>query len=287
EGINGTIAGTEKQIDAVLAYLRSDTRLSDLSDKRSSCDEMPFLRMKVKLKKEIVSIGLAEISPTKKVGQYVEATDWNQLISDPDVLLIDTRNGYEVDIGTYKGAINPHTDNFREFPNYVNKSLNVNKSKKIAMFCTGGIRCEKASSLMLEYGFKEIYHLKGGILKYLETVNEKDSLWQGECFVFDQRVSVKHDLQHGTYQQCYGCRHPIDVVDMASPHYKKGIHCPHCINAITDKKRGRFAQRQLQIDLARARNEKHIARYYQRHHTVKEEPQTTPTTAHAIAAAKK
>ena len=266
EGINGTIAGSTKNIERVLEYLRADPRFADLTDKKSKCDGIPFLRMKVKLKKEIVSIGLPEVSPTKCVGEYVDPEDWNALISDPDVLLVDTRNDYEVDIGTFEGAINPNTKTFRDFPDYVSKNLDPSKQRKVAMFCTGGIRCEKASSLMLEQGFDKVYHLNGGILKYLETVKKEESKWQGECFVFDQRISVKHNLEQGKYQQCYGCRHPIDDKDIASPYYKKGVQCPHCYKELTPSKQSRFEQRQLQVDLAKKRNDSHIAKYYPRHH---------------------
>lgn len=259
EGINGTIAGSRAGIDAVLDYLRADDRLVDLDHKESYCDENPFLRMKVKLKKEIVTLGVDGISPTKTVGQYVEPKDWNDLIADPDVVVVDTRNDYEYEIGTFKGAIDPNTETFREFPEYVAKNLDPAKHKKVAMFCTGGIRCEKSTSYMLEQGFDEVYHLQGGILKYLEEVPEEESLWEGECFVFDERVAVKHNLEVGSYDQCHACRHPITEEDKQSEHYVKGVSCPKCIDKMSDEQRQRFAERQKQIELAKQRGEAHLA----------------------------
>ncbi|MEQ1837053.1 MAG: rhodanese-related sulfurtransferase, partial [Candidatus Nitrotoga sp.] len=202
EGINGTVAGSRAGIDALLAFLRADTRLADLEHKESFADTPPFDRMKVRLKKEIVTLGVAGVDPNKKVGTYVAPEDWNELIADPDVVLVDTRNAYEYDIGTFQGALNPHTTTFRQFPAYVKNNLDPAKHKKIAMFCTGGIRCEKASAYMLEQGFEEVYHLQGGILKYLETVPVEQSKWQGECFVFDQRIAVGQGLELGTHEQC-------------------------------------------------------------------------------------
>ncbi|MCB1841420.1 MAG: rhodanese-related sulfurtransferase, partial [Halioglobus sp.] len=206
EGINGTIAGSRQGIDAVLAYLRRDPRFADLAHKESLDSHIPFHRMKVKLKKEIVTMGVEGIDPNTRVGTYVEPRDWNALLQDPEVLLIDTRNDYECSIGTFKGAIDPGTTNFREFPQYVRSHLDPTRQRKVAMFCTGGIRCEKASAYMLEQGFAEVYHLRGGILKYLEEVPPEESVWEGECFVFDNRVSVDHQLQKGRYDQCFGCR---------------------------------------------------------------------------------
>ncbi len=262
EGINGTIAGVPEDIIAVLHFLRTDAmfenRFADLEHKESFANEHPFYRMKVKLKKEIVTLGVAGVSPTKQVGNYVKAEDWNALISDPDVILIDTRNDYEVDIGTFKGAIDPKTTTFREFPAYVANHLDKTKHKKVAMFCTGGIRCEKASSYMLEQGFEEVYHLQGGILKYLETVPEQTSLWQGECFVFDQRVAVKHNLEVGEFDQCYACRHPLSPAEMASAQYTPGISCPYCYNTISEEKRASLTERQKQVILAKQRGETHI-----------------------------
>jgi len=262
EGINGTIAGLPDAIHAVLNYLRSDALFNgsfcDLEHKESFADEHPFYRMKVRLKKEIVTLGVPNVSPTNKVGTYVKHEDWNALISDPDVTLIDTRNDYEVDIGTFKGAIDPKTTTFREFPDYVANHLDKTKHKKVAMFCTGGIRCEKASSYMMDQGFEEVFHLQGGILKYLETVPEETSLWQGECFVFDQRVAVKHNLAVGEYDQCYACRHPLSPSEMQSAEYTPGIACPYCFHKTSDEKRASLIERQKQVQLAKARGQAHI-----------------------------
>lgn len=258
EGINGTIAGTRQGIDEVLAYLRADPRLADLDHKESVDDHIPFYRMKVKLKKEIVTMGIEGIDPNACVGTYVKPQDWNKLIDDPEVVLIDTRNDYEYGIGSFRGAIDPHTTSFREFPEYVRSHLDPAKNKKVAMFCTGGIRCEKASAFMLGEGFEEVYHLQGGILKYLEEVPEQDSAWQGECFVFDNRVAVNHQLEKGQYDQCYGCRHPITEQDKLSDKYQKGICCPRCFGSLTDDQLARFAERQKQIELAEQRGEVHV-----------------------------
>ena len=258
EGINGTIAGTREAIDQVLAYLRSDPRLANLEHKESFDDHLPFYRMKVKLKREIVTMGVEGIDPNSRVGTYVAPGDWNDLVNDPEVLLIDTRNDYEYGIGTFRGAIDPHTQSFRDFPAYVRSHLDPEKHKKVAMFCTGGIRCEKASAFMLEEGFAEVYHLQGGILKYLEEVSPQESTWEGECFVFDNRVAVDHKLQKGRYDQCYGCRHPITEQDKLSEKYQKGICCPLCYDRLTDDQRARFSERQKQIELAALRGEGHI-----------------------------
>ncbi|MBL4611168.1 oxygen-dependent tRNA uridine(34) hydroxylase TrhO [Halopseudomonas sp.] len=257
EGINGTIAGPRAGMDAVLGWLRSDPRLSDLDHKESLCDEMPFYRTKVKLKKEIVTIGVEGVSPNEKVGTYVEPADWNALISDPEVLLIDTRNDYEVSIGTFEGAIDPQTKSFREFPEYVKAHYDPAKHKKVAMFCTGGIRCEKASSYMLQQGFDEVFHLKGGILKYFEEVPLEQSRWNGECFVFDNRVTVRHDLAPGSFDQCHACRHPISAEEKASPQYEEGISCPRCYDSLPEKTRRRAEERQRQVKLAKLRNQPH------------------------------
>lgn len=262
EGINGTIAGLPDDVRDLLQFLRTapvfQGRFSDLEHKESFSDEHPFYRLKVKLKKEIVTLGVPGVSPTKKVGTYVKPQDWNALISDPEVVLIDTRNDYEVGIGTFKGAIDPKTATFREFPKYVSENFDKAKHKKVAMFCTGGIRCEKASSFMLEQGFEEVYHLEGGILKYLETVPEQESLWQGDCFVFDQRVAVKHNLAVSEFDQCYACRRPLSPEDLKSPHYTAGISCPHCYNSLTEEKKARLTERQKQVILAKQRGENHI-----------------------------
>jgi UPF0176 protein len=258
EGINGTIAGTREGIDRVLAYLSKDSRFADLEHKESFDDHIPFYRMKVKLKKEIVTMGVPGVDPNEVVGTYVRPADWNRLIADPEVVLIDTRNNYEVGIGTFKGAVDPHTTTFREFPAYVRANYDPATHKKVAMFCTGGIRCEKASAFMLKEGFEEVYHLQGGVLKYLEEVDQDESTWEGECFVFDNRVSVDHRLEKGVYDQCHGCRHPITEEDKLSPKYEKGVCCPGCYDTLTADQKSRFAERQKQIELASARNELHI-----------------------------
>ena len=258
EGINGTIAGSRLAIDEVLAYLKSDARFNDIDHKESLDSELPFYRMKVKLKKEIVTMGREGIDPKMLVGHYVEPQDWNALITDPEVTVIDTRNHYECDIGSFEGAINPQTTTFKEMPAFVDQQLDPAKHKKVAMFCTGGIRCEKSTAYLLEQGFDEVYHLKGGILKYLEEVPAEKSLWQGECFVFDNRVAVDHDLNVGSYDQCHGCRHPITEAQKSSPHYQRGVCCPLCYDQLTIDQKERFAERQKQIDLAADRNESHI-----------------------------
>ncbi|WP_372797748.1 rhodanese-related sulfurtransferase [Litorivivens sp.] len=258
EGINGTIAGSREGIDAVIGYLRADPRMAELQWKESYDETQPFYRMKVKLKKEIVTMGVDGIDPNDVVGTYVKPKDWNALIADPDVLLIDTRNDYEVEIGSFKGAVDPRTKTFREFPEYVEQNVDPSKHKKVAMFCTGGIRCEKASSYMKQQGFEEVYHLEGGILKYLEEVSPEESLWQGECFVFDNRVTVKHDLSAGSFDQCHGCRRPISDEDKQSEFYEKGVACPHCFDELTDDQKARFRERQKQVELAKQRREAHI-----------------------------
>ena len=260
EGINGTIAGLPADIHAVLDFLRTnfDGKFASLEHKESFADSHPFYRMKVKLKKEIVTMGVADVDPNQVVGTYVKPEDWNALISDPDVILLDTRNDYEVHIGTFKGAIDPKTTTFKEFPEYVAQNLDKTKHKKVAMFCTGGIRCEKASSYMKMQGFEEVYHLQGGILKYLETVSEADSLWQGECFVFDQRVAVKHGLSVGEFDQCYACRMPLSPEELQSPNYTPGISCPHCNDSLTEEKKNSLTERQRQVILAKQRGKSHI-----------------------------
>ncbi|MBD2311645.1 rhodanese-related sulfurtransferase [Desertifilum sp. FACHB-1129] len=249
EGINGTIAGSRSNIDAVLAYLRSDARLADLEAKESLTDNPPFERMKVRLKSEIVTLGVPFVNPNEQVGHYVTPQEWNQLIQDPEVILVDTRNDYEVAIGTFKGAQNPETESFRQFPDYVQQNLDPTKHRKVALFCTGGIRCEKATSYMLAQGFEEVYHLKGGILKYLEEVPPEESLWEGECFVFDQRVAVQHGLELGTHEMCANCGHPISEEDKASPQYEAGICCPFCFAELTPEKRTRQEARRKQREL--------------------------------------
>lgn len=243
EGINGTIAGSRQAIDSVLWFLRSDPRLADLESKESYTETPPFERMKVRLKQEIVTLGMPEIDPSEQVGIYVNPQEWNDLISNPEVTVIDTRNDYEVNIGTFQGAENPQTELFREFPDYVRRHLDPTKHKKVALFCTGGIRCEKASSFMLAQGFAEVYHLKGGILKYLQEVPAKESLWEGECFVFDERVAVSHGLEEGSCERCFSCGRPISEEDKASPKYEQGISCPYCFDSLTEEKRARQQQK--------------------------------------------
>ena len=258
EGINGTIAGPREGIDAVLGFLEADGRFEGISAKESFDDEQPFLRAKVKLKKEIVTMGVEGIDPKEIVGTYVKPEDWNALISDPDVTVIDTRNEYEVQIGTFSNAINPHTETFREFPQYAADHLDPKKDKKVAMFCTGGIRCEKSTAYLKSLGFEEVYHLEGGILKYLEEVPEDESMWEGECFVFDNRVTVDHSLKRGHYDQCHACRMPIDDNDKKSNAFVPGVSCPHCIDKYPEERRARFREREKQVRLARERGEAHI-----------------------------
>lgn len=258
EGINGTVAGDREGINSLLAWFKSDSRLTDLEHKLSFDSQIPFNRTRVKIKKEIVTMGLDGIDPTRLVGTYVKPEDWNALISDPDVLLVDTRNDYEVNIGSFTGAINPETASFREFPQYVNRHLDPTKHKKIAMYCTGGIRCEKSTAYLKQQGFEQVFHLQGGILKYLEQVSENESLWQGECFVFDERVTVNHALEKGQYQQCNACRMPITSLDMESEKYVIGVSCPHCYDNVSPERKARFQERQKQVDLARQRGEQHI-----------------------------
>ena len=253
EGVNGTISGSRTGIDTVLAWLRSDPRLQALEHKESFSDRHPFVRLKIKLKKEIVTLGVPFVDPTAVVGTYVEPSEWNDLIQDPEVIVIDTRNDYEVAIGTFQGAIDPKTQTFRQFPQYVAEQLDPAKHKKVAMFCTGGIRCEKASSYMRQQGFEAVYHLKGGILKYLEEVPAEESLWQGECFVFDERVGVTHGLAEGAAELCFGRRRAITPEDKLQPGYEEGISCPACHDSLSEDQRARFAERKLQKRLAAER----------------------------------
>lgn len=255
EGINGTIAAHREGIDGILAYLRQDDRLSELDVKESYCDEMPFKRARVRLKKEIVTMGVEGIDPLKTVGTYVDPKDWNTLLNDPDVTLVDTRNDYEYAIGTFKGAINPETHTFREFPEYVENNLDPEKHRKVAMFCTGGIRCEKSTALLKGMGFEEVYHLRGGILKYLEEVEPSESLWEGDCFVFDGRVSVGHGLEEGEHIMCFGCGWPVTKEQQQSEQFVAGVQCPHCADSITDQQRSRFAERQRQHEQSKTTNQ--------------------------------
>ena len=258
EGINGTIAGSREGIDAVIAYLKANGPFDNLEYKESSAQSMPFMRLKVKLKQEIVTLGAPAADPMEMVGAYVQPKDWNALISRTDVMTIDTRNDYEVMIGSFKGAVNPKTDSFREFVKYAEENLMNHKEKPIAMYCTGGIRCERSTAYLKAMGFTQVYHLKGGILKYLEEVPVNDSLWQGECFVFDQRVAVKHGLEFGSYDQCHGCRMPISHDEKTLPQYLEGVHCHHCYNTYDTQHYSRVSERQRQIKLAKSRGKKHI-----------------------------
>ena len=258
EGINGTIAGAPTQVRELLAFLRSDPRIADLEHKEAIATEPPFHRMKVRLKKEIVTLGQPSVKPSELTGEYVKPEDWNALISDPEVIVIDTRNDYEVALGTFKNARDPNTKAFRELPEKIASDPDITPDKKIAMFCTGGIRCEKSTAYLRQQGFNEVYHLEGGILKYLETIPKEQSLWQGECFVFDERVSVDHDLKPGHFELCRACRHPISDEDKTSPHFQEGVACPRCFDQTNEEQRRRFAERQKQMELAAARNEVHI-----------------------------
>ena len=260
EGINGTVAGPPEGVRAVLSFLRRQPEFAALEHKESHAAEMPFLRMKVRLKKEIVTMGVEDIDPNRSVGTYVAPQDWNALISDPDTIVIDTRNDYETAIGMFKGAVDPNTKTFREFPDWVRSNAGLHNKPKIAMYYTGGIRCEKATAFMKEEGFEEVYHLKGGILKYLEEVPAEESLWEGACFVFDERVSVTHGLAEGEHELCRACRHPLTAEEIASPLFEAGVSCPHCHATRSEEDRLRFRQRQKQMDLARKRGERHLGK---------------------------
>ncbi len=249
EGINGTIAGTRSSIDAVLNYLKTDPCFADLEHKESIATKSPFDRLKVRLKREIVTFGIPTINPSNLVGTYVKPQDWNQLIANPEVLVIDTRNQYEVEIGSFAGAIDPHTNSFTEFPEYVATNLDPQQHKQIAMFCTGGIRCEKATSYLLSQGFENVYHLQGGILKYLEEIPTTESQWKGECFVFDDRVAITHGLEPGTHKLCWGCGNPLSPTDLIAPHYEPGICCARCYSTITPAQRASRNERWRQLQL--------------------------------------
>jgi len=260
EGINGTVAGNPTDINGLIAFLRDIPGCAELDVKYSFAKEMPFYRMKVRLKKEIVTLGVEGIDPKREVGTYVQPEDWNALISDPNTVLIDTRNDYEVAIGTFEGAVDPQTKSFSEFPDWFRAhraELAAGKTK-FAMFCTGGIRCEKSTAFLKAEGIDEVYHLEGGILRYLENIPETESKWQGECFVFDERVSVKHGLELGEMELCHACRRPISQEDKASAHFIEGVSCPACYAERTDEDRARFAERQRQIALAKKRGKQHI-----------------------------
>ncbi|MCB1419448.1 MAG: rhodanese-related sulfurtransferase [Notoacmeibacter sp.] len=258
EGINGTVAGTESAIARLIAYLEEEIGLDGMELKYSTADAMPFHRMKVRLKKEIVTMGVADIDPLAGVGAYVEPAGWNALIADPETVVVDTRNDYEYAIGTFRGAIDPKTKTFREFPDWVERNHNLLAGKKVAMFCTGGIRCEKATAYVRSLGIEDVYHLKGGILKYLEEVPAAESLWDGECFVFDERVSVGHGLVEGEAMLCRACRHPLMPAELSSPDYVEGVSCPHCIAERSDADRLRYAERHRQVRAAEARGERHV-----------------------------
>lgn len=257
EGINGTIAASPQTMAAVLSWFEASD-VFNIGYKTSYCQENPFLRFKVKHKKEIVTIGDASVNPNEQVGTYVAPKDWNQLIQDPEVVVIDTRNDYECAIGQFKGAINPKTDTFRAFPEYVAENFDPKKHKKVAMYCTGGIRCEKASSLMLKMGFESVYHLKGGILQYLEDVDPSESTWEGDCFVFDQRVAVDHALNPSGHLQCFACRRPLIDSDLTHQDYTPGVSCHHCIQETSEAQKRHFTERQKQHELAKQRGEQHI-----------------------------
>ena len=257
EGVNGTIAGAPGDVRAVLDHLRADPRLAALEHKESPAARQPFHRMKVRLKREIVTLGVPGLDPASQAGQYVDPADWNTLIDDPDVVLVDTRNDYEVAIGSFPGALNPATRSFRELPDWVERHPEL-RGKKVAMFCTGGIRCEKSTALLRSRGFEEVYHLKGGILKYLETVPAQENRWQGECFVFDERVAVGQGLAPGSHTLCRACRHPLGPDERASPLYEEGIACPHCHHTLNPERRASLSERQRQVELAERRGERHV-----------------------------
>jgi len=262
EGINGTIAGSSEGVHAVLAFLRSDPRFADLVHKESFSEKAPFYRLKIRLKREIVTMGIPDINPRLMAGKYVKPDEWNKLLDDPDVVVVDVRNDFEVSMGTFAGAINPKTKSFSELPGWVLQETALRNKPKVAMFCTGGIRCEKSTAFLRTQGFDEVYHLEGGILKYLETVPEAESRWEGECFVFDERVSVGHGLKSGNYELCRGCRHPISQEDKASELFVLGVSCPHCHDSKTETKKQGLSERQRQIELAKRRNQVHIGARY-------------------------
>jgi UPF0176 protein len=259
EGVNGTLSGTAEAVQSAFDWLYEALALAEPIDGRwTEADEAPFRRMRVKVKKEIVTLGRPDIRPNKKTGKHVGVEEWNALISNPDTLIIDTRNHYEFEVGTFRNAVDPQTDSFREFPEYAEKLAESEPDRPLAMFCTGGIRCEKATALMLELGFTEVYHLQGGILKYLEDVDDDKNLWEGECFVFDTRVAVDRDRAEGGYVQCHACRRPLSSADIASADYREGVSCPKCIDTLETERAVRLEERRKQVALAKARGEKHI-----------------------------
>ena len=262
EGVNGTISGPDAGVTAVLDRLRQLPGLGGLEAKFSRAEQQTFHRLKVRLKREIVTMGCPTVKPAEQVGTYVPPEHWDALIADPDTLVVDTRNRYEVEVGSFAGAIDPGTESFREFPAWVEQTLRPlveeTQPKAIAMFCTGGIRCEKSTAYLLQQGFENVHHLQGGILKYLEEIPEERSSWQGECYVFDQRVSVNHQLQPGSYSLCHACGLPVSPAQRLEPSYREGISCPHCIDRFSDADRERFAERQRQMHLARERGQQHL-----------------------------
>ena len=259
EGFNGTVAGRRKSINAVFDWLKERFDIHKPLDARwTEAEQAPFRRMRVRVKREIVTLGRPDILPHRTTGQHVPPEQWNRLLDDPDVLLVDTRNHYEFEVGTFPGAIDPRNDSFREFPEFAESLAEVSKDRPLAMFCTGGIRCEKATALMLELGFHEVYQLQGGILNYLETMPADDNRWQGECFVFDTRVAVDRDLSEGGYVQCHACRRPLSAADLKSSDYREGVSCPHCVDETDADRRGRLEERRRQVQLAAERGEPHI-----------------------------
>ncbi|MEJ2128231.1 MAG: rhodanese-related sulfurtransferase [Woeseiaceae bacterium] len=259
EGFNGSLTGAQDGILGVFDWIERTLSIDEPIEARwNEVSEAPFRRMRVRLKKEIVALGRPDILPHKRTGTYVSGEKWNELIENPNVVVIDTRNSYEFEVGTFPNAIDPETDSFRQFPEFAEKLAETSKDKPLAMFCTGGIRCEKATALMLELGFNEVYHLQGGILKYLEEMPEDENRWDGECFVFDTRVAVDRDLAEGGYVQCHACRRPLSTEDMASPDYQEGVSCPKCINEVDEERRAGLRERQKQVELARERGDEHI-----------------------------
>lgn len=259
EGFNGTLAGERESITDVFDWIHERLRLDEPIDARwTESSEAPFRRMRVRVKSEIVTLGRPDILPHRNAGTYVEPRDWNALIDDPDVVVVDTRNHYEIEVGTFPRAIDPGTDSFRQFPAFAEQLAATAKGKRLAMFCTGGIRCEKATALMLELGFDDVYHLRGGILNYLQQVPADDNRWSGECFVFDTRVAVDRDLAEGGYVQCHACRRPLSSDDLASPDYREGVSCPHCVGQLDDDRAARLRERRKQVELAEQRGDRHI-----------------------------
>ena len=259
EGVNGTLAGDARAIESVFDFIENELSLpTPIEGRWTEAEEAPFRRMRVRVKKEIVTLGRPDIRPDRVTGKHVGVEEWNALISDPDTLVIDTRNHYEYEVGTFRRAIDPGTDSFREFPEYARKLASENPERKLAMFCTGGIRCEKATALMMELGFDEVYQLQGGILKYLEEVDDNENLWDGECFVFDTRVAVDRDRSEGDYVQCHACRRPLGPEDLKSPDYREGVSCPKCIGTLDEERATRLEERRKQVALADERGEAHI-----------------------------